>query len=74
MSEITLSVEAVFSILIGFIGVIVTLAAGYAGLRERIKESEIHIKNIQQDMTELKGLFYEVMRALKITPRTKDNV
>lgn len=72
MESITLSVSNVFSILIGFAGVIATLGAGYAALRERIKASEIHIKNTQEDIKELKQLFYEVMSALKVTPRNKD--
>ena len=72
MTGINLSIEAVFSILVGFVGMIITLAAGWAGLRERIKASEIHIKNTQQDISELKTLFYEVMKALKVTPRAKE--
>lgn len=71
MTSITLSLETAFSLLIGFAGLILTIAAGYATLRERIRTNEIHTAHIRKEITELKVMFFDVMRALNVIPREK---
>ena len=68
-----ISIEALLGILIGFISVLVTIGAGYATLRERIKATEIHITNVKNDIHEMKQLFYQVMNALNVRPRKNDD-
>lgn len=70
----TLSVETIFSLLIGFFGLIATMAAGYATLRERIKTTEVHINYIRKTIEIVQHDIRDIMRSMKLEPRQINDV
>lgn len=54
---------------LALISVLITIGAGYATLRERIKSNEIHVLYIKEAMNRLDKNITDIMRALHINRR-----